>query len=280
MRDKMKFGVSSLVFLPEPLQSSMEKIVEAHFDAWEIVCEGHHQLTPENVKYLRELKDCYDVDIVVHAPFSDLNPASMNSRVRKLTVQCIGEAIEGASELDGKVVVVHPGYVPPLWSNYIEEIRDNNYSTLIEILEVAEDHKIMIGLENMPYYSGMGILGTTLEDIKGMVEGIDSKYLGITFDIGHAHTVVCNNVSKCKTLEDFIYQLDRIGRGIVHVHCHDNRGKVDEHLKLGDGNIDFLRVFKALKDIGYSDIITFESKNLRDAIKSREVASEIISNLL
>ena len=275
----MKFGVSSLVFLPEPLQSSMEKIVEAHFDAWEIVCEGHHQLTPKNVKYLRELKDSYNVDIVVHAPFSDLNPASMNSRVRKLTVQCIVEAIEGASELEGKVVVVHPGYVPPLWSNYIEEIRDNNYSTLIEILEVAEDYGITIGLENMPYYPGMEVLGTTLEDIKGMVEGIESKYLGITFDIGHAHTVICSNISKCKTMEDFIYGLDKVGRGIVHVHCHDNRGKVDEHLKLGDGNIDFFRVFKALKDIGYRGIITFESKNLRDAIKSREIASEIISNL-
>ena len=266
----MKFGVSSLVFLPETLQSSIEKVAENRFDCWEIVCEGSHQLRPKNVKYLMELKNRYEVDIVVHAPFSDLNPASMNDRVRRLTIDCIMEAIEGAFELDANVVTVHPGYLPPLWSSYVEELLDNNFSTLNDIVEIAEDYEVMIGLENMPNY--MGVLGITPESLRDIVKDIDSKYLGISFDIGHANTA-CGNPS------EYVKELNKIGEGIVHVHCHDNNGNDDEHLKVGDGNIDFFSVFRELKDLGYEGVISFESKNIRDAVKSREIAKELLSDI-
>lgn len=264
----MKFGVSSMVFLPETLQSSIEKVAENRFDCWEIVCEGNHQLNPKNIKYLMELKEKYEVDIVVHAPFSDLNPASMNDNVRRLTVNSIIEAIEGAFELDANVVTIHPGYIPPLWSNYVEDILDNNFSSLNDIIEVAEDYGVMVGLENMPNY--MGVLGITPDDLNDIVRDIDSKYLGITFDIGHANTA-CGNPAK------YVKELNKIGHGIIHVHCHDNNGNDDEHLKIGDGNIDFSSVLNELNTIGYNGILSFESKNIRDAVKSRELIKELLS---
>ncbi len=263
----MKFGISSMVFLPETLQSSIEKIAENRFDCWEIVCEGNHQLTPKNIKYIMKLKDEYGVDIAVHAPFSDLNPASMNDRVRQLTISSIVEAIEGAFELDASVVTIHPGYIPPLWSNYIDDILDNNFSSINDIVEVAEDYEIMLGLENMPNYAG--VLGISPEDLKDIIKDIDSKFLGITYDIGHANTA-CEDPSK------YIKKLDNIGMGIVHVHCHDNNGSDDEHLRVGEGNIDFMDVFNELKSIKYDGVISFESKNLRDAVKSREIIKEFI----
>ena len=262
----MKFGISSLVFLPESLTSSMEKIAEHNFDAWEIVCEGTHYLSPKNIKYLMELKESYEVDIVVHAPFSDLNPASMNERVRKLTVECIRDAIEGAFELDSEVVVVHPGYIPPLWSNYVNEILDNNFSTLSEIVEMAEDYGIKIGLENMPNFKG--VLGITPESLLDIIKDIDSKNLGITFDIGHANTA--GNPA------EFVEKLQNIGIGIIHVHAHDNNGYDDEHLKIGEGNINFIEVLEKLKEIGYNGIISLENKNIRDAVKSRDILKEYL----
>ena len=38
----------------------------------------------------------------------------------------------------------------------------------------------------------------------------------------------------------------------------DNFGKEDQHLPIGAGIIDFSRVVKALKGIGYADTITLE----------------------
>ena len=45
---------------------------------------------------------------------------------------------------------------------------------------------------------------------------------------------------------------------INHIHWHDNHGKKDEHLPIGDGLIDHQKAIKALKDIGYDRTITLE----------------------
>jgi sugar phosphate isomerase/epimerase len=47
---------------------------------------------------------------------------------------------------------------------------------------------------------------------------------------------------------------DRIG----HLHVSDHFGKEDQHLPIGAGIIDFSKVVKALKGIGYNDTITLE----------------------
>jgi len=265
----MKCGISSLVFLPETLQSSMEKVAENSFDCWEIVSEGSHQLNPKNIKYLRALREQYDVDLVIHSSFSDLNPASMNRDVRNLTVNTVIEAIEGAFELDASVVTVHPGYLPPLWSDYKKEILDNNFSSLNEIVEMAEDYEIMIGLENMPNYHG--VLGVTVESLYDIIKDIDSKYLGITFDIGHANTAG-NPV-------EFVEKLNKIGKGIVHVHIHDNMGTDDEHALIGSGNIDFFGVLNELNKIKYNRVLSFESRSIRDAVKGREILKNHLSKI-
>jgi len=59
----------------------------------------------------------------------------------------------------------------------------------------------------------------------------------LTFDIGHANTI--------GEIKDFTKLLDKF---IVNVHLHDNDGRVDEHLPIGKGSIDFVRLFKTMKD--------------------------------
>ena len=270
----IKYGISSLVFLPESLQSSMDKIVKNNFDCWEVVCEGSHELNRGNIDYLKKLKDEYNngnVEISIHAPFSDLNPCSMNDRIRKLTVDCIRDSIIGGYELGCKIITIHPGYAPPLWSKFTEDLLDNNYTVLREIVSIAEEYDITVGLENMPNYPG--VFGVSPEDLRNIIRDIDTKHLGITYDIGHGNTF--------KGIDNatFIKELNKIGKGIVHIHCHDNNGKEDEHLKVGDGSIDFKSVFKVLKEIEYNGVVVMESKNIRDGIISRDRIKNIVANL-
>ncbi len=267
----MKFSISSIVLLDKTLKESINVISKENFHCWEIVCEGSHTLNSENIKFLEEVKEQYNVDIVTHAPFSDLNPATMNIKVKKLTIECIREAIIGTAQLDGKVVTVHPGYIPPLWSSLPEKIIENNYNTLIEIVNIGEEHNITIGLENMPNYPG--VLGTTPNALKEIIKDINSKYLGITYDIGHSNTSTNGNSEEA---HHHIKQLNKIGKGIVHVHCHDNNKKDDEHLAVGSGTINFEKVIKELKNINYNNYISFESKNLEDALKSREYIEKLL----
>jgi len=45
---------------------------------------------------------------------------------------------------------------------------------------------------------------------------------------------------------------------IIHIHWHDNHGRTDEHLPIGDGLINHKNIIKALKSIEYNRTITLE----------------------
>lgn len=80
--------------------------------------------------------------------------------------------------------------------------------------------------------------------------------LGMTLDIGHAQLMTEENTSL-----GFIRNC--FGR-IKHIHVHDNHGgmshKDDLHLPLGEGIVDYPRIFSLLKGKGYSSTVTMEVK--------------------
>ena len=57
-----------------------------------------------------------------------------------------------------------------------------------------------------------------------------------------------------KTIDFINLFADRID----HIHISDNFGKEDNHLPIGTGTIDFPKIVKALKEIGYNKTITLE----------------------
>jgi sugar phosphate isomerase/epimerase len=86
--------------------------------------------------------------------------------------------------------------------------------------------------------------------------------LNLTLDLGHAELL-----SKENTSFGFLEQyLDRI----KHVHLHDNFGGTspddDLHLAVGEGKIDFHKIFQKLRAVHYSGTMTLELRP--DQIKS------------
>ncbi|MBP2143079.1 sugar phosphate isomerase/epimerase [Methanococcus voltae] len=274
-----KCGLSSLVYIHDNVVSSLEKISQHKFDSWEIVFEGTHaeaECEMDNILNLKhsQMKCQKSLDTVVHAPFTDLNPASLNNKVSKVTLDSIIESIDFASKTNSKVVTVHPGYIPYLWKDYKERVVESNRDLIKKLVEVAETYDVTIGLENMPNF--FGVLGTTPEELAELTKGIDSNNLGITFDIGHANT--CKELSNLNT-EDYVNELNNIGKGIVHTHIHDNDGTDDSHLKLKDGNINLEAVFTNLRDINYNGIYSLECRSMEDAIESRDIISKILKDI-
>jgi sugar phosphate isomerase/epimerase len=80
--------------------------------------------------------------------------------------------------------------------------------------------------------------------------------LNLTLDIGHGQLLTRENRSY-----EFI---ENYPERIKHIHLHDNRGgdsyRDDLHLPPGKGTIDFKRIFKELKRIGYDKTVTLELK--------------------
>ncbi|MDN5343255.1 MAG: hypothetical protein PWP28_2130 [Oceanotoga sp.] len=73
----------------------------------------------------------------------------------------------------------------------------------------------------------------TPESLDELIEGIDFR---VTFDVGHLNT----------TTRDFDSFIETFRERTVHIHLHDNFGKRNEHLALGEGNIPWERVLQRL----------------------------------
>jgi sugar phosphate isomerase/epimerase len=88
--------------------------------------------------------------------------------------------------------------------------------------------------------------------------------LKLTLDTGHA-----NIDGGSGRIFEFIR---RYGSRIGHVHASDNHGQRDEHLPIGEGNIDFQGVMRRLAKIGYQETITLEvfAEDRRRLAKSRD----------
>ena len=226
-------------------------LADLGFDGWEIVSEGRQKLTPETIGEVRDIIGTMDLEITVHGPFSDLNPASLVDPIWEETVRQISQCVELSAEFTD-VVVVHPGLLSPLGNQMPDRAWEKNVEALRAMADHAKDYGVRICLENMPNMEKL--LCRTPGELFGMVESAGRDNLGVTFDAGHAHTM--------RNTAEFLKSKDRIS----HVHIHDNRGVKDEHLALGDGTVDWDLVLGKLKD--FDGVLVVEGRNLEEGKRS------------
>ena len=244
----MKISVSTLPFYPMPLKNIFDSLLDINVNYCEIINEYPYDFI-EN-----DLFDSYDLKISIHAPLSDINLASHNKVIRKISISEIKKSIDMAIKIDSKVIVVHPGYVPILGRRFKDKILQYNKDSLIECSKYAQEMGIKMCVENMPNIEGL--LYKDLNKLENLVLDIDAY---ITLDVGHAH----NNKF---TVEDML----KTSR-IEHIHLSDNDGFFDNHKALGDikkNGLNFKSLFKGLKQINYNNLMVLEVEQPNDVVNS------------
>ncbi|WP_258084031.1 sugar phosphate isomerase/epimerase family protein [Thermococcus thermotolerans] len=209
----------------------VERAKSLGFGFIEVVSEWPHYLTEETVNSFREVADSYGMRVTVHAPFSDINIASFNDRIRDASLEIIRETVRLAAELDAVSVTVHPGHCSPVSMKNRRKYLEMHRESLRTIAKWSAEYGIKVGVENMPYFPILD--AQTCERLWELVEGIE---IGVTFDVGHLNT----------TTGKFKRFLNVLGERMIHVHLHDNSGGKDEHLALGDGTVPWARVLPRL----------------------------------
>ena len=143
----------------------------------------------------------------------------------------------------------------------------NNFSSAMsELCTFGRSKQVALMLENVPVReNGTGGIG----NYSHVMESVPQ--LNCHLDIAHAF--IEGGMSRIETY------LKRFSPRLVHIHIHDNHGELDEHLPLRDGNIDFKKVVRWLKKIGYDKTITFEVfTSYKDAVRSREYFRSLWEN--
>jgi sugar phosphate isomerase/epimerase len=183
---------------------------------------------------IKDLSNSYDFKYSVHAPNIDINLASVNPFLRSAFKKTILKVVVFATELDAGLLVSHVGRLSRDYpQKLVRKAMKNAIDSLRKINQLSSNLGIIFTIEN-DHKSNDYVLAGYPEQIEYLIENVGCK---LTFDIGHANTI--------GKIEDFTKLLDKF---IVNVHLHDNDGKVDEHLPIGKGSINFVRVFKKMKD--------------------------------
>ena len=199
-------------------------------------------------KYKNKLKSFKGV-ISTHGTFRDLFITSRDAKIRKVAEERIYHNLEIAKELNAKYIVFHGNFNSHIGHKIYEEkwIKKN-----IEFWKkVVKKYKIIIVLENLwePHP----------ELFKGLIRGVNSPFLKVCFDTGHA-----NIFSKVPAAKWFSVLKD----DIVYIHVNDNKGKLDSELIPGKGNINWKAFSATIKKNKIKPNVVFEVGSLEKTIKS------------
>lgn len=235
-------------------------IEEAGFTGWEICADGRYLFSkPGQYEEVIQTLATTSLKVTVHAPYNDLNPAAINDPIWKETVRQFTECIRLSSEITNRVTL-HPGYLSCTGKLVPEKVWQLQKEAMEEVGKASEEYGVVSCLENMP--NNPDYLCRYPEEIAGIIEGIEG--VSMTIDFGHANTV------------GIVDAYTKIINQASHVHIHDNHGRSDEHLPIGQGIIDWKKVFKGLID-NYNGVIVVEGRSIPDAKESLKEIGRWIS---
>jgi sugar phosphate isomerase/epimerase len=171
----------------------------------------------------------YHPSLSFHAPFMDLSPAAVDSKVRKATTERFFHVLDIAEVLRPKVIVFHSGYEKWKYALDVNFWLEKSLLTWRPLHERASAMGMKIAIEN--------IFEDEPSNLRLLMEKMDSDNFGICFDTGH-----CNLFSRVP-LSDW---LEALNPYIAELHLHDNDGSADQHLPIGEGTFDFTEFFGLL----------------------------------
>ncbi len=176
-----------------------------------------------------------------HAPFEDVWPGARDEEARKFAVRRLSDAIALAPIFRPAGIVLHGGYFDWLFDFQPEKWFPPARRSFGELCESAEKAGTDLFVEN--------VFDEIPDHLLRLREAVGSPRLHFCFDPGHA--TLFSRLPVHKWAEAF-------GEGIREMHAHDNRGRRDDHLPVGEAGINFRGVVLAVKDAGARPILTVE----------------------
>lgn len=129
----------------------------------------------------------------------------------------------------------------------MSEVKERNLDALRELVSHVSGSDLAICIENMRRTVPVAM---SADDLLYFVNAIDSKNLGICFDIGHL------NQTKTESPAEFI---QKTAKHLLAVHINGNDGSCDQHIiPFGRDTADILSTVRVLRRAGFDGLFNFE----------------------
>lgn len=200
-------------------------------------------------------------------PWSKHEPTliSADANGRKVRLDFLKRALDIAARLDGQAL--------SFWSGIRHAgIEDTDAWDWLaagcrELSEYAGSLGVPLAFEPEP-----GMFIENLTQYQKLAQRVDDPLFGLTLDVGHAYLTEESSIADC---------ILNFKNSIKNIHLEDMLKGAHQHLQFGDGEIDFSKVFDALKQIQYAGPVNVElSRHSRNAVNAAGQALDYLAQYL
>jgi len=225
------------------LKSDLLDLVLDHRIRPEIGLEGNvlYDEPPEEFSRIAAILHKADLACTLHAPFHDLVPGALDPEILKATRNKLAKAFALIPVFKPRAVVCHLDFEPDKHRAKEEAWFGHALATWRQLLAVARQHRTEMMLENT--------YETEPAQLIRMLATLDSPYARFCLDVGHVMAFAGSS------WQQWLPQLEP---WLGQIHLHDNDGRTDSHLAVGEGIFDFTGLFDYLRGQGLKPLITLE----------------------
>jgi sugar phosphate isomerase/epimerase len=278
----MKLAFSSNAYMHFSIEDTIRKIAELGYSGIEILADVPHAWP---ALLLEERKQSIRDDLEKHnLSIANINAFMMNAvadprqpywhpgwtdpdpHYRAIRREHTKRALQLAKEIGAPNITTEPGGLLADEQSWDEGAKIF-YDEIMPCVEVAEETEVMLLIEPEPE-----LMIEKFDQYLEFAGRIDSPWIGLNFDIGHAYCVS----------EDPQDWVEKMAPYTKHYHFEDIAAtRVHKHLIPGHGAIDFAATLQAIEKTGYDGWITVELypyiDNPDDAARE---AREYLTNLM
>lgn len=268
----MKIGIGPYYFKNYPGREGAERMKRHGFDSvdfdWYANTENELYLGRTEAEFIENTKawkkkfdDAGYTVHQIHGPWR--MPEDETEEKRAERFEKMSKCLLACSVFGVKYMAIHPIMPFGVEKHTPDEERELyriNKDFFTRLAAVGEWYGVTVCLENMPFPS-FPLASVTA--ILALVKEIDSPYLRMCLDTGHANIVPPAAAESVRIL----------GKEYLKImHVHDNMGVNDTHHNPYDGTIDWEDFSAALKEIGFDGVMSLETsmKAKYDSEEQRE----------
>ena len=250
----MIFGYSTNAFVKYSLDESLEKIAALGFRGTEIMGDRPHLYPPDfeaaDLTRIKKNLEKHNMKVTnlnsftLFAVGDTYLPSWIESEKerRNIRIQHTLDCLKVAKDLECNNISIPPG--GPLNNLSRKDAMALFHQGLEQVVPKAEELNVKILVEPEP-----DLLMESTKEFKPFIKDVQSKMVGLNFDIGH---FFCAGEDPAKAFEELF---EYVG----HVHVEDIAAtRIHNHLIAGRGVIGFLDIFKTMVELKYQGDISLE----------------------
>jgi sugar phosphate isomerase/epimerase len=239
----------------ERLQKDLLDLFLHHRFQPEIGLEGNC-LWEQNTDAFAAIADKFqseNLQCTLHAPFHDLVPGGFDTRIVELSREKLRRAFALIKIFKPQSIVCHLGFEQNKHETNIERWLEVAVATWNDLIIIAETEGTRVMFENT--------YETQPSVHRQLFAALESKNIGFCLDTGHVMAFTGTGWQPWLVeLEPWLGQL----------HLHDNDGRRDDHIAIGEGIFDFHALFQHLHDKKITPLVTLEPHTEQDLWLSLE----------